>query len=125
MNQTRFSCQILAVVAAVLFVTVAEAACAGTELCPALPVHAWHGQQHVMGFVALTDSGELRFTGLYRENATEADHAGYWIETWKVEKLREVFPSLARSFRFGEKITVNGVDYVRVLPTKGPPPGKP
>jgi hypothetical protein len=81
-----------------------------------------------MGFVALTVSGELTFTRLYEEETSEPDHPGYWIENWKVEKLREVFHSLSRSFRFGSTITVSGVDYLRVLPangTDGPAPGKP
>ena len=127
MNHTRFLYLILAV-AAVVFVTVAEAAHAGTELCPALPVHCWRAQLHVMGFVSLTDSGGLTFTKLYEEKTTEADRPGYWIEKWKVEMLREVFHSLSRSFRFGSTITVSGVDYLRVLPangTDGPAPGKP
>ena len=126
MNHARFLYLILAV-AAVVFVTVAEAAHAGTELCPALPVHCWRAQLHVMGFVSLTDSGGLTFTKLYEEKTTEADHPGYWMEEFKIRILREVFHSLSRSFRFGEKITVDRVDYLRVLPAKGtdgPPPDK-
>ncbi len=128
MNRSIFHHQILAVAAAALVVTLAGVAHAGAELCPALVAHAWHGQRHVMGVVSVTDAGELRFAGLYSEETAEIDHPGYWLEEWKVEKLREIFPSLSITFRFGEQITVDGVDYLRVLPAKrsdGPPSGKP
>ena len=128
MNQSIFNHQILAVAAAALVVTLAGVAQAGAELCPALAAHAWHGQRHVMGVVSVTDAGELRFAGLYSEETAEIDHPGYWLEKWKVEKLREIFSSLFHSFRFGEQISVDGVDYVRVLPAKRPdrpPAGRP
>jgi len=127
-NHSIYHHQILAVAAAALVVTLAGVAHAGVELCPALAAHAWHGQRHVMGVVSVTDAGELRFADLYSEETAEIDHPGYWLEKWKVEKLREIFPSLCHSFLFGEQITVVGVDYLRVLPAKRsdvPPASKP
>jgi len=129
MNLVRFSYRTSAVVAAVLLATLAVwADHANVEMCPALAVHAWHGQRHTMGVVCVTESGDLRFAGLYSEDSTEVDHPGYWMEEFKIEKLRVIFPSVFSVFQFGQKIRVDGVNYLRVLParrTDRPPPGKP
>jgi len=107
---------ILVVLAATVVASLLGVTSAAGELRPALPVHAWRQHKHSMGFVSVTESGEPRFAVLITEDTTEADHPGFWIEKWKVEQLRTIFPSVPRSFQFGETITVKDIRYVRVLP---------
>ena len=129
MNYARFQRRASAALAAVLLAALAVGADhAKVEMCPALTVHAWHAQHHIMGVVCVTESGDLRFAGLYSEDSTEVDHPGFWIEQYKTDMLRKIFPSVFGWFRFGPKITVGGSNYLRVLPAKRtdrPPPGKP
>jgi hypothetical protein len=103
-------------IAAVLSLTLSALIGAGAELQPALPVQTWRGHQHIMGFISITESGELRFARLLAEDCLESDHPGYWIESWKVDEIRRVFPAALQAFRFGDAIVIDGVKYVRVMP---------
>jgi hypothetical protein len=116
MNRLLYLLGVLTVLGAVYLGSFAAASSAGSKLSPALPAQTWRGHQHVMGFLSVTEAGELRFARFVCEDCGEPDHPGYWIEAWKVEEIRSVMPSALRPFRFGEALTVDAVKYLRVLP---------
>ncbi len=123
MNRFRSTLRVLTVLVAAYVGAPAAASGARPELRPALPAQTWREHQHVMGFLSVTDTGQLRFSTVLSENSPEPEHPGYWIESWKVDEIRRVLPSALRQFRFGETITVGGVKYLRVLPESSPPNG--
>ena len=92
-----------------------EASGRQSDLRPTLPVHVWRDRQHMMGFLAVTESGELRFASLVAEETAETEHPGYWIEAWKVDGLRRICPEALHPFEITDQIVVAGVTYRRVL----------
>jgi hypothetical protein len=95
------------------------------ELRPALPVHAWRGGQHLMGFLTVDKAGGLRFASLVVEKSAEPDRPGYWIEAWKVGQLGRLCPEALRLFELGEQAIVTGARYRRVLPARSIQPAGP
>ena len=118
MNCARSLLRALTVLGAVYLGAFATAISAEPTLRPGLPAQTWREHQHVMGFVSVTGSGELRFARFLSEDTAEPDHPGFWIESLKVDEIRRVLPSVLLQFRFGEVIVIDGVKYLRVMPAK-------